>query len=211
MDIKHWSHALILCFHWSRMIYFPKICCNEHDSIHISHDVIQKRWFWWVWWHQPPCCDFSASDLNYLSSSGENKGCKGCTAQHLQFMKCPCAVTNDLHVTVLYTVFWPLVLASSTRRISCSRLRGDLLTTLCTVRRRVDHASLWNTIITVVLGRLLTSIVLFWHLHTPYREMCHFPCSEVTDSIAVWLKYSQLEDQLPGKLAECLTGRWRAS
>jgi len=117
----------------------------------------------------------------------ENKGCKGHTAQHLQFTKCPCAVTNDLHVTVLYTVFWPLVLASSTRRISCSSLRGDLLTTLCTVRRRVDHASLWNTMITVVVGRLLKSIVLFWHLHTPYRELCHFPCSEVTDLIAVWL------------------------
>jgi len=121
------------------------------------------------------------------SQESEDKGWKGWTAQHLQFTYCPCAVTNDIHVTILYTVFWPLVLASSTRRISSSSLRGDLLTTLCTVRRRVDHASLWNTMITVVVGRLLKSIVLFWHLHTPYRELCQFPCSEVTDLLAVWL------------------------
>jgi hypothetical protein len=131
-----------------------------------------------VLWNHDPIHD---------SRESENKGCKVCMAQHLQFTKCPCAVTNDLHVTGLYTVFWPLVLASSTRRISCSSLRGDLLTTLCTVRRRVDHASLWNTMITVVVGRLLKSTVLFWHLHMPYRELCHFPCSEVTDLIAVWL------------------------
>jgi len=128
-----------------------------------------------VLWNHDPILD---------SRDSENNGCK---AQHLQFTKCPCAVTNDLRITVLYIVFWPLVLASSTRRISCSSLRGDLLTTLCTVRRRVDHASLWNTMITVVVGRLLKSTVLFWHLHTPYTELCHFPCSEVTDLIAVWL------------------------
>lgn len=41
-----------------------------------------------------------------------------------------------------------LVLASSTKIISFNNGLGDLLMTLVTVRNKVDHASLWNTIIT---------------------------------------------------------------
>jgi hypothetical protein len=65
------------------MIYFPKIYCNQHYSIHISHDVTQKKWFWRVWWHQPPCCDFSTGDLNYLSLSSPLLMSSGITTQSM--------------------------------------------------------------------------------------------------------------------------------
>lgn len=47
----------------------------------------------------------------------------------------------------------PAVLASSTKMISLSMTAGDVCRTLSTVLRRVDQASLWKTIITLVLGR----------------------------------------------------------
>ncbi len=46
----------------------------------------------------------------------------------------------------------PLSLASSTRMISLSSGRGERLMTLWMVLSSVDHASLWNTITTLVSG-----------------------------------------------------------
>ena len=46
----------------------------------------------------------------------------------------------------------PSVLASSTRMISFSRMAGVVCRTLYTVRSRVDQASLWNTMMTLVAG-----------------------------------------------------------
>jgi hypothetical protein len=104
------------------------------------------------------------------------------------------------HFKVLRTVPWPLELASSTRRISCSRELGDLLTTLCTVRSSVDHASLWNTMITVVAGRPVRSPDFLWHLHT---DSC-------TNALLVgrW-GGSCLSDWFTGWLKDCLIG-WLA-
>lgn len=47
----------------------------------------------------------------------------------------------------------PSTLASSTRMISLSRMAGEVWRTLYTVLSRVVQASLWNTIITLVVGR----------------------------------------------------------
>lgn len=47
----------------------------------------------------------------------------------------------------------PLVLKSSTRMISLRRCGGDLLSTLCTERRSVDHTSSTKQKITLVEGR----------------------------------------------------------
>ena len=49
-----------------------------------------------------------------------------------------------------------LVLASSTRMISWTKCRGDRSITLQTVRKSVDQASLWNTMITLVFGKFAT-------------------------------------------------------
>lgn len=46
----------------------------------------------------------------------------------------------------------PSVLASSTRMISFSKMAGLVCRTLYTVRSRVDQASLWNTMTTLVVG-----------------------------------------------------------
>lgn len=46
----------------------------------------------------------------------------------------------------------PLSLKSSTSTISAISSGGERLRTLCTVRRREDHPSLWNGIITLVFG-----------------------------------------------------------
>ena len=48
----------------------------------------------------------------------------------------------------------PLSLASSTSITSSKNSFGDLFIMLCTVRSKVDHASLWKTIITLVFGKL---------------------------------------------------------
>ena len=42
---------------------------------------------------------------------------------------------------------------SSTRMISLSRWLGDLSSTEWTVRNRMDHASLWKQMMTLVEGR----------------------------------------------------------
>ena len=47
----------------------------------------------------------------------------------------------------------PATLASSTKMISLSKMAGAVCRTLYTVLRRVDQASLWKTIITLVVGR----------------------------------------------------------
>lgn len=57
----------------------------------------------------------------------------------------------------------PFSLASSTSIISLSNGRGDLLMVLHMVRMRVDHASLWNTITTLVVGSR-SGYCLFLHL-----------------------------------------------
>lgn len=51
--------------------------------------------------------------------------------------------------------YWilPSTLASSTRMISLSRMAGEVWRTLYTVLSRVLQASLWNTIITLVVGK----------------------------------------------------------
>lgn len=46
----------------------------------------------------------------------------------------------------------PASLASSTKMISLSMMAGDVCRTLKTVLRRVDQASLWKTMITLVVG-----------------------------------------------------------
>lgn len=51
------------------------------------------------------------------------------------------------------TLYRPRSLASSTSTISTSRILGERLMTLCTVRSRVLQASLWNTMTMLVLGR----------------------------------------------------------
>lgn len=48
--------------------------------------------------------------------------------------------------------YLPLSLASSTSRISFNNSLGDRLIMLCTVLSRVDQASLWNTMTTLVSG-----------------------------------------------------------
>lgn len=57
----------------------------------------------------------------------------------------------------------PRSLASSTSTISTSRCLGERLMTLWTVRSRVLHASLWNTMTMLVLGRS-SGYTLFLHL-----------------------------------------------
>lgn len=47
----------------------------------------------------------------------------------------------------------PSTLASSTRMISLRRMAGEVWRTLYTVLSRVLQASLWNTIITLVVGK----------------------------------------------------------
>lgn len=49
--------------------------------------------------------------------------------------------------------FSPSTLASSTRMISLRRMAGEVWRTLYTVLSRVLQASLWNTIITLVVGK----------------------------------------------------------
>lgn len=51
--------------------------------------------------------------------------------------------------------YWvlPSTLASSTRMISLRRMAGEVCRTLYTVLSRVLQASLWNTIITLVVGK----------------------------------------------------------
>jgi hypothetical protein len=46
----------------------------------------------------------------------------------------------------------PLSLASSTKMISCRDDLGDLSITLVTVRKSVENASLWKTMMTEVVG-----------------------------------------------------------
>lgn len=53
--------------------------------------------------------------------------------------------------------YLPLSLKSSTMTTSFNSSGGDMLTTLWTVRTRVDHPSLWNTSITLAVGSLLFS------------------------------------------------------
>ena len=48
--------------------------------------------------------------------------------------------------------FLPSTLASSTKIISFSSIAGEVYITLWTVLSRVDQASLWKTMITLVLG-----------------------------------------------------------
>lgn len=53
----------------------------------------------------------------------------------------------------LYLLFHsPASLASSTKMISLSRMAGEVCRTLKTVLRRVDQASLWKTMMTLVVG-----------------------------------------------------------
>lgn len=47
----------------------------------------------------------------------------------------------------------PLSEKSSTRRISSKNFDGVLFITLCTVLINTDQPSLWNTIMTLVLGK----------------------------------------------------------
>ena len=47
----------------------------------------------------------------------------------------------------------PMSDLSSTRMISLSRWLGDLSITECTVRSRMDQASLWKQMMTLVEGR----------------------------------------------------------
>lgn len=66
----------------------------------------------------------------------------------------PCGnIWSPKHWQNLVCTHAPLSLASSTSTISSSRGLGDLTMTLWTVRSSVVHASLWNTITTLVRGR----------------------------------------------------------
>lgn len=56
------------------------------------------------------------------------------------------------------------MLASSTRMISLSSAAGEACRTLYTVRSSVDHASLWNTMTTLVVGRGGQRLN-FWSMH----------------------------------------------
>lgn len=58
----------------------------------------------------------------------------------------------------------PSVLASSTRMISFSSTAGEACRTLYTVRSSVDHASLWKTMTTLVVGRGGQRLN-FWSMH----------------------------------------------
>lgn len=64
----------------------------------------------------------------------------------------------------------PLSLASSTRTISSSSVCGERSITEWTVRSSVVHASLWNTITTLVRGRL-SGYNLFLHLKRVIKNM----------------------------------------
>lgn len=64
-------------------------------------------------------------------------------------------------------------LASSTKMISLSRCRGDRLMTLVMVRSSTDQASLWNTMITDVVGKLLI-YRLSRHLRSKERLISFF-------------------------------------
>ncbi len=64
--------------------------------------------------------------------------------------------------------------ASSTRMISLSRCLGDRSMTECTVRSRIDQASLWKQMITLVVGRFVRNRPGALHLHgqNQQNEMC---------------------------------------
>jgi hypothetical protein len=66
----------------------------------------------------------------------------------------------------------PSVLASSTRMISFSKMAGLVCRTLYTVRSRVDQASLWNTMITLVVGSG-GQRRNFWSTHLDRRKDGH--------------------------------------
>lgn len=71
----------------------------------------------------------------------------------------------------------PLVLKSSTRMISLRRCGGDLLSTLCTERRSVDHTSSTKQKITLVEGKSS------WTRFCAQLENKHNSAWEIT---AVW-------------------------
>lgn len=63
------------------------------------------------------------------------------------------SISYILYTLLTYTDYKPRSLASSTRIISTSKCLGERLMTLWTVRSSVLHASLWNTMTMLVLGR----------------------------------------------------------
>jgi len=67
-------------------------------------------------------------------------------------------MTEDKRVTV------PRSLASSTRIISVMSWRGDRMIILHSIRTRVDHASLWNTLTMLTDDNTLTSYDFFLQL-----------------------------------------------
>lgn len=67
-------------------------------------------------------------------------------------LNCNCFISN---FDFSGSVFLPLVLKSSTSRISLMRCGGERLRTLWTDLRRVDHTSSTKHMMTLVVGRLL--------------------------------------------------------
>lgn len=76
----------------------------------------------------------------------------------------------------------PLSLASSTSTISSSSCLGDLSMTLWTVRSSVVHASLWNTITTLVRGRS-SGYNFVLHLKKTHTEPIRLRKRDVNDYI----------------------------
>lgn len=88
-------------------------------------------------------------------------------------------------------IILPRSLLSSTRMISSRSALGDLLITLHTVLNSVVHASLWNTITTLVVGNL-SGYALSLHLqeiHYGYKKPPYF--FSIADNIPTQSHISQ--------------------